>query len=149
MENRIGRFRHGIFRHINRAAWCVRPVFRPRVQWGAHMIRPASVRPSVRRPSSAALAASARRMGLPAVDANRAGPVHDARHADRPAYAAGLRHSSVVDWHAVAARLAARFPAGHDARAEFDGFVDATIVIDAANGASVCIPDPNYRGGLL
>ena len=106
-------------------------------------------RSSFRRPSARAVAASARRMGLPAVDANRAGPIHDARHADRPAYVGGLRHTSVVDWHAVAARLAARFPAGHDARAEFDGFVDATMVIDAANGASVCIPDPNYRGGLI
>ena len=88
-------------------------------------------------------------MGLSRADAHRDVPIHDARHADRPAYAAGLRHTSVVDWHAVAARLAARFPIGHDARSEFDAFVSATMVVDAANGASVTIPDPNYRGGLL
>ena len=141
------------------------------VQWGAHMSNPSpsvadavaavaaahvragvpwrSARP-VRRPSPrGAVAAAAVRCGAAVADANRDGPIHDAGSADRPAYTAGLRHTSCVDWAAVAARLAARFPLGHDARSEFDGFVDATMIVESANGASVCIPDPDYRGGLI
>ena len=162
---------HAIFGAFERVAWCVRPQPISLSQWGAHMsnsipsvastvaaVADAHVRAGVpwrsarpvRRPSSrGAVATAAVRCGAAVADAHRDGPIHAARSADRPAYTAGLRHTSCVDWAAVAARLAARFPVGHDARSEFDGFVDATLVIDAANGASVCIPDPDYRGGLI
>lgn len=138
VENRNGRFRHGIFPGSDGAPWCAGPCSVFRFLWGAHMI---ATSPTVRR-------AVSRRPGRVRAPAD-VGPIHDARCADRPAYHAGQRHTSVVDWHAVAARLAARFPAGHDARAEFDGFVSATMVIDAANGSSVTIPDPDYTGGLI
>jgi hypothetical protein len=77
------------------------------------------------------------------------GPPPSAAAADRPAHVDGIRHTSVVDWAAVAARLAAAFPAGHAARAEYDRCDAATITVDSAGGGSVTIPDPNYRGGAF
>ena len=150
---------HGILPSSERVGRGVRPVFRPRVHGVPTMSTVYLDRPVRRPPSARAVAASARRMGLPADAAAPArrsshdctahgGPPLSADAADRPAYVNGLRFTSVVDWAAVAARLAAAFPAGHSARAQYDRLDACTLTVDSAGGSAVTIWSPGSGMGV-